>query len=69
VNGAPPARVWLYFPRPAAAAAALCYTGSRQKKPIPFRFPGLRKRRESSISIGSFFLSKSDPLRWALIWE
>ena len=38
----------------------------RQKKPIPFRFPGLRKSRESCISIGSFFLSNTDPLCWAL---
>ena len=34
----------------------------RQKKPIPFRFRGFRKSPESSISIGSFFLSNSDPL-------
>ena len=39
----------------------------RQKKAIPFRFPGLRKRRESSISAISLFLSKSNPLRWASI--
>lgn len=38
----------------------------RQQKPIPFRFPGLRKSRESCISIGSCFLSNTDPLCWAL---
>ena len=32
-------------------------TPPRQTKPIPFRFPGFRKSRESSISIGSAFLS------------
>jgi hypothetical protein len=31
----------------------------RQKKPIAFRFHGLRKSRESSIFLGSFFLCKS----------
>ena len=34
----------------------------RQKKAIPFRFPGFRKSRESSISIASFFLTNTDPL-------
>ncbi len=33
----------------------------RQTKPIPFRFRGFRKSPESSISIGSVFLS--DPKR------
>ena len=37
-------------------------TPPRQTKPIPFRFRGFRKRPESSISIGSVFLSNSDPL-------
>ena len=40
----------------------------RQKKLAPCRFRGFRRSRESSISAPSFFLSKSDPLRWALIW-
>ena len=40
--------VWVRVPPPAP----------RQKKPIAFRFPGLRKSRESFTSIGSFFLSK-----------
>ena len=40
----------------------------RQKKLTPFRFPGFRKRRVNFISVISFFLSKSSPLRWALIW-
>ena len=31
----------------------------RQKKPAPFRFPGLRKSRESSTSAVSFFLSET----------
>ena len=31
-----------------------------------FRFPGLRKRRESCTAIGFVFLSNTDPLRWAL---
>ncbi len=39
----------------------------RQRKLSPFRFPGFRKRRESSISEISLFLSKSNPLRWASI--
>ena len=39
----------------------------RQTKPAPFRFPGFRKSRESSISAISLFLSKSNPLRWASI--
>ena len=34
----------------------------RQTKPISFRFRGFRKSPESSISIGSVFLSNSDPL-------
>ena len=38
----------------------------RQKKLTPFRFPGQRKRRESSISVSSSFLSNTNPLRWAL---
>ena len=37
----------------------------RQKKPAPFRFRGLRKRPENFISAVSFFLSPSNPLRWA----
>ena len=40
----------------------------RQKKLTPFRFPGLRKCQESCISVSSFFLPKSNPLRWASIW-
>ena len=40
----------------------------RQKKAIPFRFPGFRKSRESSISIASFFLTNSNPLCWASSW-
>ena len=40
----------------------------RQKKAIPFRFPGFRKSWESSISIASFFLTNSNPLRWASSW-
>ena len=51
-------------PRPLVQIQSL---GPRQKKPVPFRFPGFRKGRESSPSTGSFFLSKSDPLRWAPI--
>ena len=39
---------------------------SRQKKPAPFRFPGLRKCRESSTSAVSFFLSKSELSRGEL---
>ena len=34
-------------------------TPPRQTKPIPFRFRGFRKSRESSISIGFVFLSNS----------
>ena len=34
----------------------------RRKKAAPFRFRGLRKSRENSISAESFFLSESDPL-------
>ena len=34
----------------------------RQTKPIPFRFRGLRKCPESSISIGSVFLTNLNPL-------
>ena len=34
-------------------------TPPRQTKPIPFRFRGFRKSRESSISIGFIFLSNS----------
>ena len=33
----------------------------RQKKLTPFRFPGFRKRRESSISVSSFFLFQIEP--------
>ena len=33
----------------------------RQKKPAPFRFRGLRKSRESSISAVSFFLFQIGP--------
>jgi hypothetical protein len=51
--------------RPAGSQPAQLPT-LRQKKPIPFRFPGYRKGRESCISIGSFFLSNTDPLCWAL---
>ena len=43
-------------------------TPPRQTKPIPFRFRGFRKSPESSISIGSVFLSNSNPLRWASSW-
>ena len=35
----------------------------RQKKPTAFRFRGLRKSRGNSSSVGSFFLSKSNPPR------
>ncbi len=38
----------------------------RQKNPAMFRFPGLRKCRESFTAAVSFFLSNTDPLRWAL---
>jgi len=34
---------------------------ARQKKPFPFRFRGLRKRRENCRSAGSFFLFKIGP--------
>ena len=34
----------------------------RQKKPAAFRFPGLRKSRESSTSTGSFFLFRNGAL-------
>ena len=40
----------------------------RQTKPAPFRFPGFRKSRESSISAVSVFLSNLNPLRWASNW-
>ena len=43
-------------------------TPPRQKNSAPFRFRGLRKSRENFISVASFFLSKSNPLRWASIW-
>ena len=43
------------------------YIPVRQKKVAAFRFRGLRKSRENFISAPSFFLSKSDPLRWAPI--
>jgi hypothetical protein len=50
--------------QPAARGGLLVRIQSlRQKGPAPFRFRGYRKRRESCISAGSFFLSKSDPLR------
>ena len=39
----------------------------RQKKLAAFRFRGLRRSRENCISAPSFFLSKTDPLRWAPI--
>ena len=48
---------------PAAGCAVQVPPLRRQKGPAPFRFRGYRKRRESCISAGSFFLSKSDPLR------
>ena len=35
----------------------------RQKKPTALRF---RRGGESSVSVGSFFLSNTNPLRWAL---
>ena len=38
----------------------------RQKKLASFRFRGLRKSRESCTSAISFFLSTTNPLRWAL---
>ena len=38
----------------------------RQKKPAPFRFPGLHKSRESSISAVSFFLTKPEASRGGL---
>ena len=37
-------------------------TPPRQTKPIPFRFRGFRKSPESSISIGSVFLSNLNQL-------
>ena len=51
-------RPLVYFPATAPYA--------RQTEPIMFRFPGLRKRRESYTAIGFVFLSNTDPLRWAL---
>ena len=57
------------FPMHRGSGLTARYPCPRQKKPIPFRFPGLRKHRESCISIGSFFLSSTDPLCWALcLW-
>ena len=57
------------FPMHGGSGLTARYPCPRQKKPIPFRFPGLRKHRESCISIGSFFLSSTDPLCWALcLW-
>ena len=52
---------------PPAADCSVRIQSLRQKGPAPFRFRGYRKRRESCISAGSFFLSKSDPLRRAPI--
>ena len=52
----------------AAWAVQIPQGSPRQKKLAPFRFPGSRKRRESCLSASSFFLSKSNPLRWASIW-
>ena len=45
-----------------AVAVRICPAAPRQKKPAPFRFPGLRKSRESSTSAVSFFLSKTEVL-------
>ncbi len=53
--------------RPPPAGCSVRIQSLRQKGPAPFRFRGYRKRRESCISAGSFFLSKSDPLRRAPI--
>ena len=64
-SGPPHQRVRVNGGRPAGSLPAQLPT-PRQKKPIPFRFPGLRKSQESCISIGSFFLSNTDPLCWAL---
>ena len=47
--------------RDGAAASAAAFL--RQKKLAPFRFPGLRKSRENSISAPSFFLSTQYLLR------
>ena len=52
----------------AAWAVQIPQGSPRQKKLTPFRFPGLRKCQESCISVSSFFLPKSNPLRWASIW-
>ena len=41
------------------SAYRLVLTNTRQKKPAAFRFPGLRKSRESSTSAVSFFLSET----------
>ena len=48
--------------------ATNCATpGCRQKKLAAFRFRGFGKSRENCTSAPSFFLSRSNPLRWALI--
>ena len=40
-----------------------CPGAPRQKKLTPFRFPGLSKSQESSISVSSFFLSETEVSR------
>ena len=47
--------------------AGLRFGKRRQKNSVPFRFRGLRKRRENCISTESFFLFRSNPLRRDLI--
>ena len=63
VTGFEPAASWSQTTRATSCATPGC----RQKKLAPFRFRGLRKSRESCISAPSFFLSESNPLRWASI--
>ena len=53
----------------AAWAVQIPQGSPRQKKLTPFRISGSRKSQESSISVSSFFLSKSNPLRWVSIWD
>ena len=47
----------------AAWAVQIPQGSPRQKKLTPFRFPGFRKSQESSISVSSFFLFKSEDSR------
>ena len=57
VTGFEPAASWSQTTR-----ATNCATpGNRQKKLAPFRFRGLRKRHENSISAPSFFLAPIEP--------